>query len=66
MGILYFCAASVNSLKSYFEKNYPGVTFKFVAKSHASLAPGNIHESSPVKPGTKVVQGKSYTIYIVK
>ena len=58
--------ASVNSLKSYFEKNYPGVTFKFVAKSHASLAPGNIHENSPVKPGTKVVQGKSYTIYIVK
>lgn len=58
--------ASVNSLQSYFNKNYPGVTFKFVAKNHASLAPGNIHEDSPIKPGAKVKQGQTYTIYIVK
>ena len=57
---------SVSSLKSYFSKNYPGVEFKFVAKTHASLAPGNIHENSPTKPGTKVKQGNTYTIYIVK
>ena len=57
---------SVSSLKSYFSKNYPGVEFKFVAKTHASLAPGNIHEDSPTKPGAKVKQGNTYTIYIVK
>lgn len=59
-------SSTVSSLKAYFEKNYPGVEFKFVAKSHASLAPGNIHENSPTKPGMKVKQGKTYTIYIVK
>ncbi|MDD6468041.1 MAG: PASTA domain-containing protein [Erysipelotrichaceae bacterium] len=58
--------STVSSLSSYFSKNYPGVNFKFVAKSHASLAPGNIHEDSPTKPGATVQQGKTYTIYVVK
>lgn len=58
--------STVNSLKSYFSKNYPGVNFKFVGKNHASLAPGMIHEDSPTKPGASVQQGKTYTIHIVK
>lgn len=58
--------ASKSSLSSYFKKNYPGVTFKFVAKAHNSLSSGQIHPDSPTKPGATVTQGKTYTIYIVK
>ena len=58
-------SATKNSLSSYFEKYYPGVTFNFTAKSHNSLNSGQIHPDSPLKPGATVTQGKTYTVYIV-
>ena len=54
-------------LKSYFEKNYPGVTFTFETKaSNIYSNAGFIHESSQVTDGTKVTQGQKYKVIITK
>ncbi len=57
--------ASIKSLKGYFANNYPGVTFNFsTKKTNVYPNSGYIHEDSPVKDGTKVTQGKSYSVII--
>lgn len=56
---------TIERLKSLFTNKYPGVTFKFVTKaSNTYNNAGFIHENSAVKNGTKVTQGKTYTVTI--
>lgn len=56
---------TIESLKKLFSQKYPGVTFNFVTKaSNTYNNAGFIHENSGVKNGTKVTQGKSYTVII--
>ena len=56
---------TIASLKSLFRQNYPGVNFNFVTKaSNTYNNAGFIHENSNVKNGTKVTQGKTYTVTI--
>lgn len=56
---------TIERLKSLFASKYPGVTFKFVTKaSNTYNNAGFIHENSAVKNGTKVTQGKTYTVTI--
>ena len=60
-------SATISTLKSYFAKKYPGVTFVFsTAKSNIYSRPGFIHENSQVNDGKKVTQGKSYKVIITK
>lgn len=56
---------TINSLKSFFASKYPDVTFVFI-KQASNVYPnaGFIHESSPIKDGSKVTQGKSYNVWI--
>lgn len=56
---------TIERLKSLFTSKYPGVTFKFVTKaSNTYNNAGFIHENSAIKNGTKVTQGKTYTVTI--
>lgn len=55
---------TIATLKSWFNKNYPGVTFNFVKKASNELPPGYIHENSPIKDNSKVTQGKTYYVWI--
>lgn len=56
---------TIERLTSLFKSKYPGVTFKFVTKaSNTYNNAGFIHENSAVKNGTKVTQGKTYTVTI--
>ena len=58
-------SCTINLLKTSFATNYPGVTFNFITKASSVYQfAGNIHESSPIKDGSKVTQGKSYTVWI--
>lgn len=58
-------SCTINLLKTSFAANYPGVTFHFITKASSVYQfAGNIHESSPIKDGSKVTQGKSYTVWI--
>lgn len=58
---------TINTLKSYFESKYLGVTFKFETKaSNIYSNAGFIHESSQVTDGTSVTQGKTYKVIITK
>lgn len=58
---------TISTLKTYFEKNYPGVTFSFSTKaSNIYSNAGFIHESSQVTDGTTVTQGKTYKVIITK
>ena len=57
--------ATITTLKNYFAANYPGVTFNFLKKKTNQYPnSGYIHEDSPVKDGTKVTQGNSYSVWI--
>lgn len=56
---------TIENLKKLFNQKYPGVSFTFVTKaSNTYNNAGFIHENSLVKNGTKVVQGKTYTVTI--
>jgi len=56
---------TIERLKSLFSSKYPGITFSFVTKaSNTYNNAGFIHENSAVKNGTKVTQGKTYTVTI--
>ncbi len=56
---------TINTLKTYFANNYPGVTFNFsTKKSNTYSNSGYIHENSQVNDGTKVTQGKTYNVII--
>lgn len=56
---------TIANLKTLFSQKYPGVTFNFVTKSSNTYNnAGFIHENSSVKNGTKVTQGKTYTVTI--
>ena len=55
----------IENLKKLFNQKYPGVIFTFTTKaSNTYNNAGFIHENSNVKNGTKVVQGKTYTVTI--
>lgn len=56
---------TIQNLKTLFSQKYPGVIFNFVTKaSNTYNNAGFIHENSSVKNGTKVTQGKTYTVTI--
>lgn len=56
---------TIQNLKNLFSQKYPGVTFNFITKaSNTYNNAGFIHENSAVKNGTKVTQGKTYTVTI--
>ena len=56
---------TIQNLKTLFNQKYPGVIFNFVTKaSNTYNNAGFIHENSSVKNGTKVTQGKTYTVTI--
>lgn len=56
---------TIENLKKLFNQKYPGVIFTFTTKaSNTYNNAGFIHENSNVKNGTKVVQGKTYTVTI--
>ncbi len=57
---------TVKSLKKYFADNYPDVTFNFKStnKSNDYYNSGFIHENSQIRDGSKVTQGKTYTVLI--
>jgi beta-lactam-binding protein with PASTA domain len=58
---------TITALKTYFASEYPGVTFIFYKKASSVYNnDGFIHESSPIKDGSKVTQGKSYSIWITE
>ena len=58
---------TISTLKAYFAKNYPDVTFSFETKaSNIYSNAGFIHESSQVTDGTNITQGKSYKVIITK
>lgn len=58
---------TITSLKSYFNSNYPGVTFNFTTATSSTFNnAGFIHENSNVTDGTKVTQGKTYNVIITK
>ncbi len=59
---------TIANLKSYFNKNCPGVYFTYLAKkSNTGAAAGIIHESSPTKGGYNTfTQGRTYTIWIIE
>jgi len=59
--------ATANTLKSYFAKKYPDVTFTFTfQKSNVYSRAGFIHENSPVNDGKKVTQGNTYKVIITQ
>ena len=56
---------TIASLKSLFIQKYPGVNFNFITRSSNTYNnSGFIHENSSVKNGTRVIQGKTYTVTI--
>lgn len=56
---------TISSLKSYFSSKYPDVTFTFIQKaSNVYTNAGFVHESSPIKDGSKVTQGNTYQVWI--
>lgn len=56
---------TIENLKNLFSKKYPGVTFTFITKpSNTYNNAGFIHENSAIKNGSKITQGKTYTITI--
>lgn len=59
---------TIASLKSFFNKNCPGVYFTYLTKkSNTGAAAGIIHESSPTKGGYNTfTQGRTYTIWIIE
>lgn len=57
--------ATINSLRSNFAKNYPGVNFIFEKRKDNTLNSGMIAQNSPTTAGSEVKQGQTYTIYIV-
>ena len=57
--------ATITSLRSKFASSYPGVTFNFIKVKDNTLSSGMISKSSPTNHGSVVVQGNTYTIYIV-
>ena len=57
--------ATINSLRSNFAKNYPGVNFVFEKRKDNTLNSGMIAQNSPTTAGSEVKQGQTYTIYIV-
>lgn len=57
--------ATITSLRSKFESSYPGVIFNFIKVKDNTLSSGMISKSSPTNHGSVVVQGNTYTIYIV-
>ena len=58
---------TINNLKSYFNTNYPGVTFNFTTATSSTFNnAGFIHENSNVTDGTKVTQGNTYKVIITK
>lgn len=58
---------TINALKSIFASSYPGVNFQFLTKASSVFQfAGNIHEDSPIKDGSNVTQGKTYTVWITK
>lgn len=60
-------SATANTLKNYFAKNYPDVTFVFsYQKSNTYSRAGFIHENSPVNDGKKVTQGNTYKVIITQ
>ncbi len=56
---------TISTLRSRFASAYPGVNFNFVKKAHSTLNPGLVHPDSPIKNGSSVRQGATYTVYIV-
>ena len=57
---------SIETLKSYLSKNYPGVTFSYVKRPHNTVNSGLPHPDSPAKTGITVTQGETYYIWIVE
>ncbi|MDD3186991.1 MAG: PASTA domain-containing protein [Bacilli bacterium] len=58
---------TINYLKQLFASSYPGVTINYLEKTSSTFDfAGNIHESSPIKDGSTVTQGKTYEIWITK
>ncbi|MDD4718582.1 MAG: PASTA domain-containing protein [Bacilli bacterium] len=60
-------SGTITSLKTWFNSQYPNVTFTFITKkSNTFDNSGFIHESSPTKDGTSVTQGKTYQVWITE
>ena len=56
---------TISTLKTWFASKHPGVTFTFYKKvSNTYSNAGFIHESSPIKDGSAVTQGKTYQVWI--
>lgn len=56
---------TISTLSSWFNSKYPSVTFSFIKKSSNTYPQaGFIHESSPIKDGSSVTQGRSYQVWI--
>lgn len=63
--VINSASKTIDSLKKLFSQKYPGVNFNFVTKSSNTYNnAGFIHENSSVKNGTRVTQGKTYTVTI--
>ena len=56
--------ATISTLRSWFKSKCPNVTFSFIKKASNTYSAGFIHESSPIKDGSRVTQGKTYQIWI--
>ena len=58
---------TINYLKTLVANNYSGVVINYVTKESSTFDfGGNIHESSPIKDGSSITQGKTYEIWITK
>lgn len=57
---------TINYLRTELAKQTPGVKYTFYTISDNSLPPGGYHPNSQVRNGSKVTQGQTYKIYIVK
>lgn len=63
--VINSASKTIESLKKLFNQKYPGVNFNFVTKLSDTYGnAGFIHENSSVKNGTRVTQGKTYTVTI--
>jgi beta-lactam-binding protein with PASTA domain len=57
--------ATISTLRTWVTNQYPGVTFTFSKKTSSVYENGGfIHESSPIRDGSRVTQGNSYQIWI--
>lgn len=56
---------TINTLRAWLNTSCPGVTFNFTKHISSTYEnSGFIHESSPIKDGSRVTQGNTYNIWI--